>query len=75
MQCARRERERIIKMFSLLICFSLQNMISSLITAMCLLTDNFMSEQYPNREILPPLAVSAEYSSAHLDDDFQQILL
>ena len=53
------ERERIIKMFSLLICFSLQNMISSLITAMCLLTDNFMSEQYPNREILPPLAASA----------------
>ena len=40
-------------MFSSLICFSLENMISSLITAMCLLTDNFMLEQYPNREILP----------------------
>ena len=63
-QCARRdERESLIVMVGSLICFSLQNMISSLITAMCLLTDNFMSEQYPNREILPSSPVLGTHFS------------
>ena len=34
-----------------IICFSWKNMISTLITAMCLLMDNFMSEQSPNTDI------------------------